>query len=42
MLGSIGAAAAGAIGANVLEHAFKKHKKKKSNSGRRGLDSDSD
>ncbi|OAA46127.1 hypothetical protein NOR_02880 [Metarhizium rileyi] len=40
-LGSAGAAIAGAIGANVLEHAFDKKKKKKKH-GSRGLDSDSD
>ncbi|KHN99350.1 heme oxygenase-like, multi-helical [Metarhizium album ARSEF 1941] len=40
-LGTAGAAIAGAIGANVLEHAFDKKKKKKKN-GSRGLGDDSD
>ncbi|KJK84483.1 hypothetical protein H634G_00004 [Metarhizium anisopliae BRIP 53293] len=39
-LGTAGAAIAGAIGANVLEHAFDKKKKKKH--GSRGLGDDSD
>ncbi|KAG5937989.1 hypothetical protein E4U53_008092, partial [Claviceps sorghi] len=46
-LGTAGAALAGAIGANVLEHALdkkkkKKKKEKKKKHGSRGLDSDSD